>query len=87
MRILPRRNRYVKRFENNYASSGQAFNNDAFVNSDMDYCLPYAEMAGRTLDAAFGASNWRKGPVRQTSSSIRSLESENSIRLQESATL
>ena len=53
-------NRYVKRFENNYASSGQAFNNDAFVNSDMDYCMPYAEMAGQTLDAAFEASNWRK---------------------------
>ena len=52
--------RYVKRFQNNYASTGQAFNNDEFVNSDMDYCMPYAEMAGQTLDAAFGASTWRK---------------------------
>jgi hypothetical protein len=35
---------YLDRFERNYATSGQAFDGDTIIRSDLDYCRVAAEM-------------------------------------------
>lgn len=54
------RNLYVERFKENYATTGQAFNNDQFIGDDMNYCVEYSKAAAAMVDNSLGAKNWRE---------------------------